>query len=596
MLSFLYPAFLIGVAAAAIPVLLHLLRNEQAPELRFGAVRLLRGVKVEHAQRRRIRDWLLLALRAAALLLLAFAFARPYLPGRQVASGGATVILLDRSASMAMAGVWPRAREAVRAEIDRTPPGEALALIAFDDRPDVLVQPTLDRTAAKAAIERLAPGVGGTRYQPALARAVSVLDEADAQTGRVVVISDLQGGAADARATIPEAIRLDLVAIPSPSANLAVLSAHRTGGSIVAALRNDGPSAARVRVRLDAGGQALAEVPADLPPAQTVEVALPARLPAGDMRVALAAPDPSGLTADDVHYLEVDPADKTRVLVVSNSEGNFYIDAALRAGDQPSDFEVATARVQGLTAALAKEPLPEVVFLVGPRGLDRGGRDALVRFARRGGGVFIGASEALNEAAFAPLVEGMDIAVPRGDDPVLTLGAVEARHPVFQRLGLLGDAMGAARFTRAWRVRAAGWQVLARFDDGAGALFERPFGVGRVLFFASDVNRDWNDLPLQTSFVPFVHEIARYLAPQKSQGEYTPGTLPSEVETNLGFVRLPSGRRVVVNADPRESDPARMGAGEFASAVRRRGERRLDSGAAMRRAQVAEQGQGLWRP
>ncbi len=595
MLSFLYPAFLLGAAAVAIPLLLHLLRNQEAPELRFGAARLLRGVKVEHAQRRRIRDWLLLALRAAALLLLAFAFARPYLPGRQTASGRTAVIMLDRSGSMAPAVVWNRARAAALAAIDRAARGEALALVAFDDRADLLVGPTFDRGSLKAAIDRLKPGLGGTRYQAAMSRAVSVLDEADDLTGRMVLISDLQGAPADARAIIPESITLEVSGVAAPVENVAILGARRTAEGVAVTLRNDGASARRVRLRVEADGRLLSEQTLDLAASQAFEAVIRTSAAAGPLRVALADPDASGLTADDVRYVDRAGTERLRVLVVSGSDENFYVDAALRAADDTPEFDVTDVRAQGTAAVLAADPPPQVVFLVDLRGLDRGGREALVRFVQNGGGAFVAASDRLNEPAFAPLVEGMEISAPRGDDAVLTLASVDARHPLFKELGLASEALSGARFTRAWRLRATGWQMLARFDDGAGALFERAIGRGRVVLFASDVNRGWNDLPLQSSFVPFVQQIARYLAPGRDPREYTPGTLPAGAPAEPGVVQLASGRRVLVNVDPRESDPARMTTAQFAGAVKHRGVRRADREGARRRAQAAEQGQGFWR-
>ena len=72
--SFLFPAFLIGSAAIAVPIVLHLMRRETAPLFQFSAVRFLQRVPVEQARRRRLRELLLLALRVAALLLLAVAF------------------------------------------------------------------------------------------------------------------------------------------------------------------------------------------------------------------------------------------------------------------------------------------------------------------------------------------------------------------------------------------------------------------------------------------------------------------------------------------------------------------------------------------
>ena len=76
-LSFLYPLFLIAAAAAAVPIVLHLLRRKTDVVVDFPAVRLLHKTPVERQRRRRLRELILLALRVAALLLLALAFARP---------------------------------------------------------------------------------------------------------------------------------------------------------------------------------------------------------------------------------------------------------------------------------------------------------------------------------------------------------------------------------------------------------------------------------------------------------------------------------------------------------------------------------------
>ena len=106
-MSFLYPAFLVGALAVAIPIVLHLLRRDIAPEVPFTAVRLLHKSPVERAERRRLRDFLLLAARVAALLLLAAAFARPYL--RAATPGPLRLVAIDRSYSMGAPGVFAAA-------------------------------------------------------------------------------------------------------------------------------------------------------------------------------------------------------------------------------------------------------------------------------------------------------------------------------------------------------------------------------------------------------------------------------------------------------------------------------------------------------
>ena len=50
--------------------------------------------------------------------------------------------------------------------------------------------------------------------------------------------------------------------------------------------------------------------------------------------------------------------------------------------------------------------------------------------------------------------------------------------------------------------------MIARFSNGTPALLERPAGQGRVVLFASDIDRRWNDFPLHPAFVPFALETA----------------------------------------------------------------------------------------
>src|SRR5262249_14190055 len=51
-----------------------------------------------------------------------------------------------------------------------------------------------------------------------------------------------------------------------------------------------------------------------------------------------------------------------------------------------------------------------------------------------------------------------------------------------------------------------------RFPEGAPALIESRLGEGRVLLWASTVDRDWTNLPIQPVFLPLVQQATRYLA------------------------------------------------------------------------------------
>ena len=126
---FLSPLFLFGTLAAAVPIVLHLLKREQEPRVKFAAVALLRHAPVERSSTRRLREILLLMLRVSALLVLALAFARPFFPSpaAAAASRNATVVLLDTSYSMSSPGRFARAQQLARDAVNGAPATDDVA-------------------------------------------------------------------------------------------------------------------------------------------------------------------------------------------------------------------------------------------------------------------------------------------------------------------------------------------------------------------------------------------------------------------------------------------------------------------------------------
>src|SRR5581483_8984762 len=133
---FLTPAFLVGVSALAIPVLVHLIQRERKRVVVFPSLMFLRRIPYQSVRRRRIQHWLLLALRALALLLLVAAFARPFFPQGALAARGAggareVVVLLDQSASMGYGDRWSQARAAAHRVIDSLSGDDRATLVLF---------------------------------------------------------------------------------------------------------------------------------------------------------------------------------------------------------------------------------------------------------------------------------------------------------------------------------------------------------------------------------------------------------------------------------------------------------------------------------
>ena len=154
MLSFLSPLFLVGALAAAVPIVLHLLKRAPEPRVRFGAVQLLRRASIERTEKRSVRELLLLALRVAALGLLALAFARPFFAsGSAAGSGSATIVALDTSYSMSAPGRFERAQQLAKDAVTRAAAADLVGVVAFSDEADVAVR----------AVHRSSRGPAGNR-------------------------------------------------------------------------------------------------------------------------------------------------------------------------------------------------------------------------------------------------------------------------------------------------------------------------------------------------------------------------------------------------------------------------------------------------
>src|SRR5918998_4926544 len=101
-MSFLAPLFFVGLAALAIPVVIHLIQRERKHVVAFPSLMFVRRIPYQSVRRRRIRHWSLLLLRLAALALIVAAFARPFLRRTDAAAASGSgarevVVLLDQS-------------------------------------------------------------------------------------------------------------------------------------------------------------------------------------------------------------------------------------------------------------------------------------------------------------------------------------------------------------------------------------------------------------------------------------------------------------------------------------------------------------------
>jgi hypothetical protein len=569
-MSFLAPLFFVALAGLAIPVLLHLTQREKKQVQMFPSLMFVRRIPYKSVRRRKIQNWLLLAVRMAALALVILAFARPWLQLTDAATPSGSgarevVVLLDNSYSMGYGDRWERARAAAHAEIAKLTPSDRGTLVLFSQGADIVTRSTPEREKLTAAIGTAKPGSGATRYAPALKVAGSILAESQLPRREVILISDFQrnGWRGTEGARLPEGSLLTPVPVTGstdrPNVTLTGVSLNRSTFSnqervaVTAGLANR--SERRLdnqTVTLSVNGIPVGSKPATLEPGAATTVSFdPFTINARNMKATVKIAD-DALNADNTFNFVVSPSEPLRVAIVDrgSSGGNLYLMRALSIGEQPR-FEVMVRQPETLSDEDLKK---SAVVLLNDVSVPLPMARRLARFVEQGGGLFVAAGPRATwpaEVDLLPAAIGNPIDRSRGD--AARVGAVEYGHPVFEpfRAPRSGDFSPARIYGYRNVTASKDAQVLARFDGGTPAIVERRAGSGRMLIWASTLDTTWSDVPLRPIFLPFMHRAMRYLAAYKeSQPWLTVGdvldpssTTSAKATSAQGMVLTPSGQR-----------------------------------------------------
>jgi hypothetical protein len=480
--TFLHPLALVGLAAAAIPALLHLLARRVPPEAEFPPLRYLSEAERQSARRLKLRHLLLLMLRTALIALIVLAAARPLFPTQS--SGGslheptALAVILDNSASSGVVvdgrPALERLRAMARGSLARATASDRLWLVLADGvaragTPEALLA-TVDSVGVSARRLDLTAAVGA---------ATRLVDAEPLPAREVHVVSDLQRTAlGTGRAGVPRGVRVLALAPSSRApANRGVGAARVADGAAAidivgtpGAGAEHGAASVTLRVRGRDVGRALAA------PGSTVRIPLPSLGPGWWMGEVVL--DADELRADDHRWLVWRVAPPARVAPLASPGGDPFVAAALavledgqRVRRGGTEVTIGDRSEAGTLVSIVMPPAEPALIGQANRALAaRGGR---WRFASAG-----------------------------------TPGPIA---------GLALQAIAGLQVTRRYRIEAE------RGDGGRGTGSDtsvlatvngEPWLIrdGSVLLLGSRLDTGWTALPAAPAFVPFVDALVNRLA------------------------------------------------------------------------------------
>jgi hypothetical protein len=580
-MSLLAPWFLAGLAALAVPVVIHLINRERKTVVPFPSLMFIQRVPYKSVRRQKLRHLLLFALRCLALALFVAAFARPFLEraGGVAAGGGARdrVVLLDRSYSMGYGTRWDAARDSARAAIAELGPADRVTLVAFANDAATLNEPAATHAEVERALSRVTLSAEGTRFGAALKLAGDILAPSTLPNRDIVLVSDFQrrGWSRQAELRLPAGIEIRTVDVSSRDvADLAVtsVSTDRDGRepnapvTVTARLSNTGPSARTVDATLELAGRAAGSTRVTVPAAGSAQVRFAAAVvPGGVTRGVVRIPG-DALTANNSFAFTLAPDEAVSVLVVNppvaRANQALFFRRAIEIGDAPR-FRVDVKSVDSLAPRDFGGRGLVVLNEVAPPGGELGA--ALRAEVRDGAGLLFLPGDVPADRIPREWATLLRLAV--GDVVNLSaaggsrLARIAYSSPVFEPFAAPGSGdFASAHIFQRRSIRTLGDSgVLAWYDDGTPALVERSLGLGRVMVWTSSLDDYWTDLPTQPVFLPFVRQVARHTGrysdsrPWFTAGEVLDLTRHGELMAGLvarGAAGAPGGGSVLTLHSP----------------------------------------------
>jgi hypothetical protein len=595
-LSFIHVGMLAATAAVTAPILIHLLFRQRVRNVAIGSVRFLQHVVREHRRRRRVRQWLLLALRSLAVLLLVLLFARPY--WNELSRDGMdeeVVVLLDRSASMQARhdeqgpSAYERALEEVRRETTRL--GENASIhFAWCDASGVEESP-FDQFLA-----RKEPGWLATDYGLAFGWASDVLAQSTRSSKRIVFCTDLQRIGLEKSAIPPlgAATTLDVRDLGTVIArDVAVLQADamqteiRPGDPIRlrAAVRNGGAMGIRdvqVKVALQGPlGKLESAKTLELPAGGTATVDLPLEVTTPGIytgTVSINVPD--ALAWNNQRFVAFEARPPDRALLVDGQEGSssfgnetYYLETALRLRSKDPAERVGAFEVERIVWE-AGDGFPDLtgfraLILANLGRLTERDVTRLAEYVRGGGSVIWFSGSQTTRRMLDMLAEAGLIPPPASQEPVAGRFRVTKWKADHAALKVFDDPQrGDLRrlaMQKVWPLTPGpADQTLFSVDDPA-VLVERAVGPGRFLYAGWSADGDWSDWTRSRLFVPLTRQLTAYATGALGMRQQVVQEIVSRREQKPGVERQ-GGRVIVRNVDAAEGVLDRITNEELASA------------------------------
>lgn len=589
--EFANPLIALGALGIAAPIIIHFLFRRKAKPIEFSAMRFVLLSYKKVARRLLVQEYLLLLARCLMIAALALALAIP--AWTRLISGVhrgerplAVEFILDDSLSMSRMqngkSLLDSGKTVISDWLARLGPADRIGLM--DGVKLEGGELTTDREKIKSALSGISLVYAPARLSAAAALAGDQLANFPDLDHMIIILTDLQRASfaepRESKTELPPVYVIDLAHELTPH-NLSVgnlnlkwtTTAREETAAITATIADSGREDARqalVRVVFgtETAAQGFVDVPADKSVDKTFQLT---DLPAGPAKVRLEVDD--GMTGDNAAYFNLKGGQEVRALVVDGDPGAGYLDSEtyfLNQALNPRLYarsRIAPRIVTALELTSANLADYAVLVLCNVDKLSAEQVNRVKQFVSAGGGLLFTLGDRVDADAYDGMwgellpreLRGVKLAYAgtQGAQAVRVMHlevppAGANSHPI---LGLFQDPaqgdIGLAGFWKYFLMQqevVPKTQVLLRLTDGTPMMVEGTFGKGKVIVFASTIDRAWSDLCIHPTFLPLLQQTVQYLADamlREDAGKLRAGSVvevPVGSDVTGALVRSPDGK------------------------------------------------------
>lgn len=571
-MTFLNPFLLFGLAAAAIPIIIHLLNLRKLKVVEFSSLQFLKELQKTTMRRVKIRQILLLILRTLLIVLLVLAFARPALKGSVGSIGthakSTVVIILDDSPSMSVRDekgvLFHQATAAVANLLDLVKEGDELYFFKLSETRHKQVFPPSSISTVKSSLTNMAPSLETAPFRDAFGVAAKILGESKNFNQEVYLVTDAQAtqflplSAADSSNMFDDRAHVFVITTGKAQDNVGIgtlevktqIIARNKPVLLKGTVRNFGSSPLHnVLASMYIDGTRVMQQTLEIVAGGSSSVDFTVTPKRRGMMAGYLQLDDDILEADNKRYFALDVPENINVLLVGGKQEDTRLPSlALTVGGDSSLgglFNVSRT-TQGQLSSLDINKVDVLVFC-GIKEFTATEADRVARFVRAGGGIMLFPDDEtdipnLNETVFARLGIppcGGAQGSATGQTSFLTFDKIDYDHALFEGMfqqppiGKKTHArIESPRIYKTVMPRAGenGHTIIA-LSDGTSFLTEYAIGTGRVLLISVEADIGWSDFPVKGLFAPLLHRSMMYLA--GSQQRVSKGTVGEPVRATI---------------------------------------------------------------